>query len=352
MKSTGHRATTRLRAITLLALLALSALGAAQSNGYNIVWDNFKNGFTVNTPTAKWFYFGAGPYVGNNGVTSTSNRGLHVESTPFSLTLGQETDPIDNPYGLPGGLDHVKWLVFANHMATSGYPGFDAIPGQELTVESWISGRSFGNASHPFGSAVVDPDDDIRLATAAMPTIDFETFLVSDFFMTNKRIYALYERLPFGRSPGHNYAAFTYAIPVAERKPFQQQHLAIAYDRSAHSIRWLVDDHEVFRVTQPGHRLPSQQYMILNHGGVDEDVDCRQRDVGLGTFTLLDAAYPTQQALVKLSVDPNFYYSTVPGNPGSQTFVDPLSMHNSRQWGQGATLDVKMVRVSSRIIGP
>lgn len=329
---------------------------ADKESGYSLVWDDFKNGFSADMPGAKWFYFSAGPFIGNDGIATTSAKGLHVAPAAvnpvtglpeFSLTLGQEGAP-DNPLGLPGGIDHVKWLVYANHAASSGYPGFDAIPGQELLFESWISGQSFGNEQHPFAGAVTNPDDDIRLATTAMPTIDFENFLVADFFLTNRKIYALYERLPFGRAPGYNYAAFTYAIPVAVRKPGQQHHLTIGYDRTAKTIRWLVDDKEVFKVTRPGYRLASRQYMVLDHGGIEEDVDCRQRDVGFGMFTLLDAAGPDMSALAQLSTSPDFYFNTSTGSPVAQSFWDPASLPSSRIWGEGAELTVKKVRISSK----
>jgi hypothetical protein len=346
-----------MRCSVLFAVAAITAPCLAQANApYNVVWDDFKSGFSVDTASAKWFYFAAPPFVGNDGVATTSRQGLRVApgavntttgQPAFSLTLGQEGAP-DNPLGLPAAIDHVKWLVYANHAASSGYPGFDALPGRELSFDSWISGQSFGNEANPFGAAVADPNDDVRLATAAMPTLDFETFLVSDFFLTNKRIYAIYERLPFGRSAGHNYAAFTYAIPVAERNPGEEHHLTIAYNASASTMRWLVDDVEVFRVTRPGYRLPSRQFMILDHGGTEEDVVCRQRDVGLGMFTLLDAGNPAQTALVQLSNTPDLYYSTTSGSPTPQTFFDPLSPPASRVWGEGAEIRVRKVRVSSQ----
>ncbi len=347
-------------ALNALSFAAISAacLGsnAHAQAGYSLTWDDFSHGFTVGTPTSNWFYFAAGPFVGNDGVLTTSSKGLYVRapgSNPntglpaFTLTMGQEGSP-ENPYNFPGGFDHVKWLVYANHGATSGYPGFDAVVGQELKFDTWIGGQSYGNEFNPFGNAVTDPNDDVRLAAPAMNTIDLETYLVSDFFMTNKRIYALYERLPFGRTVTDNYAAFTYAIPVGVRKPGQMNHLSIAYNRSAGTMRWLIDDVEVFRVSHLGFRLPSRQFMILDHGGTEENVDCRQRDVGMGTFTLLDGAYPNQQALVQLSTQPNLYFSTLSGQPTPQTFLDPFSTHLSRIWGEGADLSVKKVMVSSR----
>lgn len=345
-------------ALNVLAISVLFSVTAAQAvaqMGYTRTWDDFSKGFSVNSPSAKWFYFAAGPFVGSDGIATTSNKGLNVRAPginpitgapAFTLSVGQEGAP-DNPYSLPGGFDHVKWLAYANNLASTGYPGFDALPGQELRFDMWIGGTSYGNEQHPFGSAVVDPNDDIRLANPAMNTIDLATFVVADFFLTNKRIYALYERLPFGRTPDNNYAAFTYAIPVGNRKPGQVHKLSIAYARSTNTMRWLIDDMEVYRVSRLGYRI-DPRYMVLDHGGIEEEVECRQRDVGMGTFTLLDAAYPGRPPLVQLSNAGGFYFDTQFGEPTTPGFVDLYSAPSSRLWGEGAELVVKKVVVSSR----
>jgi len=342
----------RLLAIAAVVGMAVSALAGGK---FKIEWDDFSHGFSASSPSDKWFYFAAGPFVGSDGIESTSNKGLLVRSPgvnpitgkpAFTLTMPQEGSP-GNPFSLPGGFDHVKWLAYANHFATTRFSGFYAEPHKKLTFETWIDGQSYGNEFNPFAGAVTNPNDDVRLATPAMNTIDLETYLVSDFFFTNERVYALYERLPFGRVEGHNYAAFTYAIPVARRHPGEWMHLSIAYDRSAGTMRWLIDDQEVFRVSHLGHRI-DRRFMILDHGGDEETVVCNQRDVGMGTFTLLDGGLPTQNALVKLSNATDFYYSTLHGFPTAASFLDPLSADLSRLWGEGADLRVKKVVVGSK----
>ena len=215
----------RRHALSLVAALVVAAGVAAsgQPSGYSILWDDFSSGFSVAPAAgAKWFYFSAGPFVGNDGAATTSNKGLRVSTPQFSLTLGQEGS-IENPYSLPGGLDHVKWLVYANHTASSFFPGFDAVAGQELRFDTWISGESFGNTPNPFGSAVADPDDDVRLATTAMNTIDFETFLVADFFMTNKRIYVVRDsgrpaNAQAATASHHRVRPFCQHDPLADRR--------------------------------------------------------------------------------------------------------------------------------------
>lgn len=343
----------------LLATLCLMVAASVQEGGpahagkptYRIVWDEFKDGFSVGAPDSKWFHFAAGPYVGDDGVVTTSNQGLNVVASgtnvdtgqpAFVRTIGQEEDN----GGLPGSLDHVKWLAYTNHLSSSGVPGFDAVPGQELSCQATVRGQAFGTAGHPFGDAVVDPDDDLRLASVALNTIDFETFMVFDFFLTNKRIYALYERLPFGRTADHRYAAFTFMIPVAERSPEDWHHFRIAYDRSAGTVRWLIDDEEVYRIDRLGFRI-DRGLLTIDHGGREESVEPRQLACGMGTFTLLDAALPSGTSLVRLSSAPDFYFDPLIGEPTAENFVDEDSLPSSRLFGQGAELHVRRYVVSS-----
>lgn len=329
----------------------------ARATVSRVLWDDFSDGFSVNVPDAKWFYFAAGPYVGDDGIVTTAQNGLRVTSSgvnpatgepAFVRTLGLES--VNG--GLPGGLDHVKWLAYMNHLSSHGYPGFDAVMGEELTCEATLSGRTYGTGGHPFGGAVSNPNDDIRLAGVAMNTIDFETFLVADFFLSNERVYVLYERLPFLKgAPGFgNYASFTYAIPVAKRKLGTDHSMKIAYDRAAGTIRWLLDDREVYRVDRIGYRI-DRRHMLLDHGGEDTLISPRQLACGMGMFTLLDAVLPGSTGLVRLSEAPGFYFSPRLGEPAPAEFVDASSADHSRLFGQGAELRVRKYGVSTRRTG-
>ena len=72
-------------ALAILAVVAAVQIGvpeaAAQSGDRQMVWDDFRGGFSATGPNAKWFYFSTGPYVGDDGVTTTSNQGLRVVPT-------------------------------------------------------------------------------------------------------------------------------------------------------------------------------------------------------------------------------------------------------------------------------
>jgi len=341
-------------------LAAASIDKPAQANdhhggGYHVVYDDFKHGFTVGNPgdpAAKWFYFADETYVGDDGIESTSRRGLHVDASgenphtglpAFINTLAQEH--VNG--GIPGGVDHVKWLVYMNTLSSHGFPGIDAVPGQEIACESWLGGETYGTEFQPFGHSIKNPDDDLRLAAFAANSLDFESFMVFDWFVTNETIYAFYERLPFGREALGDYAAFSFAIPVARTHPDEKHHYKTALDKSKGTVRWVLDGEEVFKVDKIGFRI-DRKYMTLDHGGTEGLVSPNQLACGMGMFTLLDAFLPSKQGLARLSDDPNLYFDPRVGEPTVEQFIDPQSKDQSRLFGQGASIDVKKIVVSSR----
>ena len=329
--------------------------GSPAHDGHRLFRDDFHEGFTTEGPDARWFYRSFGPYVADDGIVTVSSRGLQVVSSgtnpadgkpAFVRTLAQEDD---NGSGLPGTLDHVKWLAFTNHQASTGFHGFDAAPGQVLTCESRMSGRTYGTAGHPFGDAVTNPDDDLRLATVGMPLIDEETSMIFCFFLSNERVYVVYERLLYSRPKLGNYAAFVYQIPVADRSPDDWHNFKISYDRSAGVVRWLLDDTEVYRVDRLGYHLGSRDYLIADHGGEEAPVELRQLNCGMGMYTALDYGRPDQLALVRISSTEDYYFSTATGAPDPQTFLDNESLESNRLFGQGAEIRVGHYEVCSAL---
>lgn len=322
-----------------------------------IYWDDdFRDGFITTGPNARWSYLEAGPYVADDGIPQVSEKGLHVVSSgtnprtgkpAFVRTLGQEDD---TGSVIPGAQERVKWLVLANNQASTGFQGFDAVPGHELTCETWMSGRTHGTNGHPFGCNVINPDDDLRLASVSGITAqDPETGALFEFLYTNKRIYVFYERLPWERANLSNYAAFLFAIPVASRSPGDQHHFAISYDRAAGLVRWLLDGKEVYQLDRLGYHLPSREHMMLDHGGVERPMEPRQLEFGMGMFTILDASLPgrSNPGLVRLSSADSFYFDPATGEPNPQSFLDDESLESNRLFGQGAEFSLSRIVVSS-----
>ncbi|MFE3458055.1 DUF6081 family protein [Nocardiopsis aegyptia] len=317
--------------------------------------DDFSDGFATEGPGARWTHLaGLGPVIGRDATATTSEDGLRVESAgthpvtgepAFSHTVGQ-----NDPSGFPGTLDHVKWLVYADHTASSGHLGFEVRRGDVLSCAASMTGTLYGTGGHPFGLAVHDPQDDLRLAMTGMPLQDEETGVAFDFFVTNSRVYAFYERLPHNRGELGNYAAFLYTVPVARRRPDSAHRFRITYDRSRGVVRWVLDHREVFRVDRIGHRLPSRRYMMLDHGGEEQLVEPRQLACGMGMFSILDGSLPgrSSEGLVRLTAASDHYYDPVAGEPVPQTFLDDDSAEAHRLFGQGAGLRVGDFAVTRR----
>ena len=241
--------------------------------------------------------------------------------------------------------DHAKWLDYSSHKSSHGTPGFEAVPGQVLSCETTMSGRTYGTAGQPFGDAVKDPEDDLRLASVMLNTIDNETSTAFDFVITNKRIYAFYGRPTFGRATLGNYASFANTVPLIRRTPGDSHHLKIAYDRSAGVVRWLIDGREVLKVDRIGYRL-DRGTLTLDEGGVEGRVEPRQLNCGMGLLYLLDGSYPTGRGLARLSVNTTYYEPRL-GEPHEESFVDEKSEESSRIFGQGGEFRMKNLVVSS-----
>ncbi len=318
--------------------------------------DDFSDGLVPTDPKARWSFLDEGSYVTDDGIISTSDEGLHVISSgvnprtgeaAFVNTLGQDDG---SGSGVSGADDRLKWLVLANHQASSGSSGFDAVPGQELICETWMSGRTYGTEEHPFGRQVTNPAGDPRLATVAIFALDSESGALFEFAVTNDQVYVFYEQLPWQRaSRGMNYAAFMYAIPVVSCSPGDRHHFVISYDRAAGVVRWLLDDKEVYRVDRLGCLLPSREHMILDHGGEESLVQPRQLNCGMGLFSYLDGSLPgcPGSGLVRLSGAGSFYFDPATGAPDPQVFLDDKSLKSNRLFGQGAELRISRVVVRS-----
>lgn len=77
--------------------------------------------------------------------------------------------------------------------------------------------------------ALAGPRPSPHLGGASIPGRE-QTHVVFDFVLTNKNVYALYERL---KESGAAYTGFTYVIPVAIRTLDQVHSLEVVLDRSA-----------------------------------------------------------------------------------------------------------------------
>ncbi|GAA3044621.1 DUF6081 family protein [Actinokineospora globicatena] len=338
------RSAARLASAVLVAAVAVSVPSpASASGGFHIVWDDFDNGFS----SEKWTSWSSEGFPQGDAKPTTANGVLTVVPTGTNPRTGDPAfrfTTAPESQGGGGDLDQLKWIATVNHTASSGFPGFDAKPGQQLTCRHKISGRTFGTREHPFGAAVTNPEGDLRLAATSTATIDTETQVVTDFVITNTTIFAIYERLPVA---GKDHAAFTYAVPVASRRPDQVHVLETVLDNAAGAVQWRVDGRTALRVDKIGHRVLDRKHLLMDLGGREERVYPRQMACGLGMFTFLAGSAQGSPGLVRISDAPGKYFDTLKGQPTPQTFRDNQSLPSNRLWGQGARLRVDSVSVIS-----
>ena len=287
--------------------------------------DDFRHGIDL---TNRWAITRVPPrFSADDGIVSTSDRGLYVRAAGTNPETGE---PAFTKTGA-GDDDHLKWMIDTQHLSSNSVPGFDAVPGYVLQISMRVRGRTYGTAAHPFGSAVTNPDIDLRLASFAMNTIDYETGMVFDIWMTNNAIYPYYERLSLTGTA--TYRAFSSVFPPISRRPAEQAKVAVAYDRAAGIVRWLVNDAEAARVSKIGFPAPDAT-TIIDHGGAPEVIAPRQLNCGMALFTLLDGGLaPAGTGLVPVA-PPYAFPAGFIGGPNL--------------FGQGAELQVERFEVQSR----
>jgi hypothetical protein len=244
--------------------------------------EEFKEGLDL---THTWALTSIESFTADDGVVSSSPNGLRVRASGTNPATGEPAFTLSGA----GELDHLKWMADTRRVSANAYPGFDAVPGEVLSCTMWGSGQTFGTAAHPFGAAVIDPQSDLRLASFAMNVIDYETGMVFDTWQTNTRIYPYYERLE--TSGPATYQRFSSIFPGVERSPVGEDKVALAYDRSAGVVRWIINDREAARVDRIG--FPSADAtMLIDRGGTPRRAAPRQLNCGMALFTLMDGGQP------------------------------------------------------------
>lgn len=280
-----------------------------------------------------WDFSRFGSFVCDDGII-TKDNGLHVVPKGVNASTGEPAFSLS----LPGVMDHIKWAMNARSNSSTGFPGFETPSSGSLVMKCTLGGSVYGVSSHPFGSAVRNPSADFRLASIAMVNMDPESNVVLDFFLTEKLIYAVYERTPLGREKLGNYASFSYAVPVQERSNGDVHELEIVYSASLNSASWRVDGREVYSVTGLGRRI-EEKYMFIDAGGEEMEVRPRQFTSGLGLFSILDGSLAGGPALVNIAGGSDL-------NSASD-YVDSEGLEKNKLFGQGAELVCQRFTVSS-----
>lgn len=222
-------------------------MNAAADDAIILIYDDFAS--AAGWPNDKWYRHRPTPDLWDPAAVVARGGGtLSVHAPRFTLTR-------------PDGHDNVKALIYSTAEFDPGERGM-------LTVEADMRVQTFGTERNPFGVA----GGDVRLGCGAFNTIDLKTFMVFDFFVSDNRIVALYERLPFAQSKDNPYPAFTELIPIAVPTSQGQWHsYAITYDRAKDRSEWRVDGQVVAERgavgAPPGERGPIVKIDSIKVGG-------------------------------------------------------------------------------------
>jgi hypothetical protein len=209
-------------------------------------------------PGTRWTKFSPGPYElwdGNTVVECPGgpNGALTIRIPRYTL--------VHPPH-------HVKALTLSSAALAPPDEG-------PMIVTVDVAARIFGTEGNPFG---VEPGDP-RLSAAAIVIIEPESGMVTDFFISNDRICALYERLPYAQAKLGPYPAFTKLFATGVRTTAGQWHRCeMRYFPSPNAAEWWVDGRCVHRQERFG-APPGQDGPI---------VKIRSMRFGGGLFTLLD----------------------------------------------------------------
>ena len=163
--------------------------------------------------------------------------------------------------------NHVKALLLSTEV-------FDIERSGGFTVRVEMAVRIHGTEGNPHG---LDPGDP-RLAAGALVLIDPETGMVFDFFVSNDRIQALYERLPGARAAPGPYPAYSILADPVPSRPDEWHHYEIRYDAARDHVAWAID----------GRQVDQKSHVGAPVGRNAPIVKLRRLRFGGGLFSLLD----------------------------------------------------------------
>jgi hypothetical protein len=263
------------------------------------------------------------PYTPNDGTLNfLPDGGVEITAYPFTVTPN-----VNNTI-----LDHIKWYAPTTNPVVVNAD-------ESAVFQTALSCQTQNTANFPFpANYVTNANDDIRLATCGLFTIDLANFFVFDFFVTNEGLWAFYERLSFARTATNNYRAFSSAKRIRSRSsPDAVESLGIRYNRAQGKVQWLDGCNVVATVSNIG--TPAPDFVLVSDfGGTDQVVDIANINFGIGTFTLLDMSDPLNPTDKKAPVN---LLSAYGGYVIPNSFHDngsPLPQIGNKLWGQGAKL--------------
>lgn len=279
--------------------------------------------------------------------------------------------------------DHYKYTAVF-------YQPFPVAVGNETWVESTMAGLQLfplAPTNDPcliapllypaaYDTYVRDPLEDLRLCCSGLHVVDEVSFMQYQLVFTNRRIWAVYSRLPFGKAgPGPDYFSFVHAVPVYTRSgadpinEFARLQIAVG----AQTVRFFVNGDLKLSVPLVGLLLDDQTRILSQpaaDGGFAEPVQVSSIQAGFGTFSMVDASVPDNyprhlqppaggpyappglhqldQTATNYSPD---YVRPTDGLfvQGARTFVTFGANPCERVWGQGSHLAIQNLLVYQQL---
>ncbi|CAF1340544.1 unnamed protein product [Didymodactylos carnosus] len=333
----------------------LVSLDFADKDRFNIV-EKQESG--VNDPST-FTTFSMGTFTaGKVDIKHVSGQYVRINNNPYT-TYEEENSPMVD-------LDHIKSLFVL--------PPIKLTSADTLSVNATMRPYVYGvTEDNPFRSLFPSIDhmhDDLRLATCGLVCFDQNIWLIADILLTNTKVFAVYERLPFGRTAENYYASFSAAIPIYTRKNQNDfLNFSIRFDLIKKSITWLVDNEIKYTIDKVGYKPEQTECICCDFGGKEKLVFPEQLEIAVGTMTILDwypcarhldtdrnieYTTPEQLPLVRLSKHSDnpqiLQYINCRSSEHEVKFFDESGKKENKIFGQGCILDVKRIIISSNNI--
>lgn len=313
--------------------------------------------FNPSDPGSNYFYVAVPETpISDDGVSSVSGGVLTVDSSVYT-----HTSPADG--------DYHKFLVFTKSAFTA------PANGDYLVLEANVSSQQTNLNTIPASlvaapgslDGVVDPNLDPRPCCGALNLFDVQANVIFDFIITNKMIYALYERFPYGKAawggPGLDYTGFVQLFPLANRPHnTDTSNLKIAFNRKTNSVSWFVDGKRKLQINSIG-VMSQSKYTVIQYSAPNVPLSpqpiVRPNTflVGFGNLGLMGATSPlnpgskSNSALVDMSLNgllpdsnPNGFNAN--GTPQClPTILSYAQAGNTTNFGQGNVLEISSLKV-------
>ena len=290
----------------------------------------------------QWSFFQNNGTPSDDGELESNFSYLLLSSFPFTKA----------PYGNSEAAS-LKYYLTRNKMYTKKSQVY-------FYLEAVISGRSYDLQQNPFDAGqVLYPEKDPRLAAGGVfVDCSYEAFRFG-IVLTNEKVYAVYYRSPKYRNAYGNYAAFLFAVPLADRSSKSQWHqVAITVDPYAGAAYYYLEGQLAYAIPRVG-MLISRNYMLIDWGGEEVQSKISWTQYSFGSMDALDGYSPCaesgpfsgcklppaaeEKALLKVSAD-NEYVQLNPRTGRETATYDRENYWVDSLWGQGTVLYVKSFR--------